>query len=88
MKQRRGRTTKQKHFFLPSLTMLQFPPRQPAASVLPYVKPGRFLLVAFEWTVKIIKRKKNCIFIQTHYGLQDDIKIQIKFKFSNITMTL
>lgn len=43
---------KMKLWNLPSLTMLQFPPRQPAARVFPYIKFGWFLLVAFEWTGK------------------------------------
>lgn len=45
---------------LPSLTMLQFPPRHPAASVLPYMKFGWFLFVPFECTAR--KRvKKNSV---------------------------
>lgn len=46
-------------WILPSLTMLQLPPRHPAASVFPYTKFGWFLFVAFDWTVKIKWKKKK-----------------------------
>lgn len=45
---------------LPSLTMLQFPPRHPAASVLPYMKFGWFLFVPFECTARK-REKKNSV---------------------------
>lgn len=60
-------------WILPSLTMLQLPPRHPAASVFPYTKFGWFLFVAFEWTVKKKwnekKRKRKQInFILFYFG--------------------